>query len=175
MGNQPMVLIARLDDGRTLYAVEREDRGLYVLCQLGSWVSLQQLKAAAIVSRQDLSNKAFEKAISSGSNVGVAVITSGASKYNKKKRLAITALQSMVKRPSTGLSKSQIEITRLETRQEQINNQVEPVFQEQPAGEFPLEDVAPQLSAAEMFDNIRKQYLEALYLSKVILAQHAIL
>ena len=54
MGSQPMVLIARFDDSRTLCAVERESRGLYALCQLGSWVNFQGLKAEAVVSKQDV-------------------------------------------------------------------------------------------------------------------------
>jgi DNA replication regulator SLD3 len=155
MGSQPMVLIARLDDDRTLFAVEREDRGLYVLCQLGSWVNLQQLRAAAVATTEKLSNKALEKALSSNANsTTTAILTPEASKYSKKKRLAIEAIQSMVKRPSKGLSESQIATPGPDSQQEQ------------PLADAP-EDVTTQLSAAEMFENIRTHYLEALYLSKV--------
>ena len=92
MGSQPMVLIARLDDGRALYAVEREDRGLYVLCQLGSWVNLSQLRAAAVVSKVELP-RTTDKHLGEKDNMGVPLITAEASKYSKKKRLAIEAIQ----------------------------------------------------------------------------------
>ena len=156
MGTQPMVLIARLDDGLTLYAVEREDRGLYVLCRLGSWVNLQQLRAAAVASKQDLSNKPLEKALGIGDVAAVPIITPEGSKYSKKKRLAIEAIQHMVKRPST--AEPQSATVEPETP-------LEPPVPEAPLEEVPSQ-VPSQVSAAEMFDNIRTQYLEALYLSK---------
>ena len=104
MGSQPVVLIARLDDDRSLYAVERDARGLYVMLHLGSWVDLRQLRAAAVVSRQDLS-RTSETPVGPGAVPQAApLITPESSKYSKKKRLAIEAIQSMVKRPSTTLS-----------------------------------------------------------------------
>lgn len=147
-----MVLIARLDDGRTLYAVEREDRGLYVLCQLGSWANLQQLKAAAVASKVELP-KTTERTIQD--NVPMPPITPVVSKYSKKKRLAIEAIQSMVKRPSIG---------RLT---ESPTSKLEPLApsqnQEQPSNDHVINDVSAQLTAAEIFENVRNQYFEALY------------
>jgi DNA replication regulator SLD3 len=159
-----MVLIARLDDGRTLYAVEREDRGLYVLCQLGSWVNLQQLRAAAVVSKVDLTSMT-EKNLGEKDSGALPLITSGAGKYSKKKRLAIEAIQSMVKRPPTSLltesqpSAVETEPLPLSQAEEQISN--DPIMTEASA----------QLTASEIFENIRTQYLEALY-SKVCLIRH---
>jgi DNA replication regulator SLD3 len=50
MGARPVVLIARLESDKTVYALERKDDGLYSLCHLGSWVDLQSLsKHAAVV------------------------------------------------------------------------------------------------------------------------------
>ncbi|TAQ88486.1 hypothetical protein B7494_g3206 [Chlorociboria aeruginascens] len=166
MGSQPTVLIARLDDGMTLYVVEREDRGLYVICQLGSWVNLQQLRAAAVASNQEL-----PKPLGSGSGLlymtgddaAAPLVTSESSKYTKKKRLAIEAIQSMVKRPPTGiLTESQPMLADPEPSQLQtdINGQT-------------LDDLASPPTAAEIFDNVRAQYFEALYLSKASLAYFA--
>lgn len=149
-----MVLIARLDDGRTLYAVEREDRGLYVLCQLGSWINLHQLRAAAVVSRAELLPKTTERTIQD--NAIVPLVTLEANKYSKKKRLAIEAIHSMLKRPSTGIL----------TDSEPTPTAPQPLppsqTQEQPFND-PVNDVSAQLTATDIFDNVRTQYLEALY------------
>jgi len=157
MGSQPMVLIARFDDSRTLCAVERESRGLYALCQLGSWVNFQGLKAEAVVSKQDVQK------MSETGFLGSAITQAESRKYSKNKRLAIEAIQSMVKRPSTSLA---------------TDSQESPVEPAPATPQLPTEDgVAPllqeeaaaQLSAAEIFENVRNQYFEALYLSKASL------
>lgn len=151
MGTQPMVLIARLDDGRTLYAVERQDRGLYVLCQLGSWINLQQLRLAAVVSKEDMSHKPLGKTIITNE---AAVAPLPTLKFSQKKKLAIEAIQSMVKRPSTAVS---------ETRSGTVPPEISP---EPPTQGQAVPEPIVQLSAPEIFDNVRNQYLETLYLSK---------
>ena len=158
-----MVLIAKLDDCRTLYAVEREDRGLYVLCQLGSWVNLQQLKTAAVASKQELSktaDKCFASNTTLQENKPVPLITPESSKYSKKKRLAIEAIQSMVKRPSTGIQEeSQLAATDPEPLHDTENNV--------PLSNIPVMDgIETQPTATELFENVRNQYFETLYLSK---------
>ncbi|RDL41924.1 Uncharacterized protein BP5553_01903 [Venustampulla echinocandica] len=167
MGSQPMVLIARLDDGRTLYAVEREDRGLYVLCRLGTWVNSQQLREAAVVSKQEAPKESgrcsgsvsFQKEAAT-----VPLVTPETNKYNKKKRLAIEELQSMVKRPSLdNIAKSQPGIE-LPPSQEYLQLEA-PLAAPPAAGDAPS-----QPTAAEIFENIRAQYSDALYLSKASLA-----
>lgn len=170
MGNEPMVLIARLDDGRTLYAVEREDRGLYVLCRLGSWVNLQQLKSASVASIREVP-KGQENVFGTGSiQPPVPTATAQTHKYDKKKRLAIEAIQSMVKRPSTAISmdsqqvndESQPGETQLLESQD-IQSQLLDV----PGHPTVAEEPPLQLTSTEILDNVRTQYLEALYLSKV--------
>lgn len=171
MGSQPSILIARLDDTRTLYAVERESRGLYVLCQLGSWVNLHELRAVAVVSRQELPERA-----------GLPVPTSlplpipESNKYSKKKRLAIEAIQSMVKRPSSGLlvdPQSDSQPSALDLGPTFTDSPLpiqETPNQESASQEIrtfpPVDDVIAQPTAADIFENVRTQYLEALYLSK---------
>lgn len=163
MGNQPMVLIARLDEARTLYAVERESRGLYVLCQLGSWVNLQELRAAAVASKQELPKRS-EGLVGLVGEPSLSTTTPEINKYNKKKRLAIEAIQSMVKRPiSNLLAESQSESQSVPpdgapTTESQApkQNSVEPRVDEA---------ISPP-TAAEIFENVRTHYFEALYLSK---------
>lgn len=159
MGSQPMLLIARLDDARTLFAVERESRGLYALCQLGSWVNLHVLKAEAVVSKDEmhkLSEKGLPVAVPRAT---VPLATPESSKYSKKKRLAIEAIQSMVKRPSTSLTTDS-----QESPVEPASATALPLTENVLAS--PSQEVAAQLTAAEIFENVRNQYFEALYLSK---------
>lgn len=175
MGSQPTVLIARLDDTRIIYAVERESRGLYVLLQLGSWVNLQELRAAAVVSKQELP----ERVTLQPSNLLASAPETN--KYSSKKRLAIEAIQSMVKRPSMGLLESQPN-----TQSPVVEPEPEPVFvdpplpiedrakTQEPATDLiscvplaaPANDIAVQPTGTDLFDNVRTHYLEALYLSK---------
>ena len=160
MGSQPMVLVARLDDARTLYAVEREDRGLYVLCQLGSWVDLRQLKSAAVASKiESLSKTAVRPPQESPSTPR---ITPEGSKYSNKKRLAIEAIQSMLKRPST------CNLADSEPTPPESQPIPSPQLQEQ-ASDDPVNEVSVQITATEIFENVRNQYFEALY-SKAWLA-----
>lgn len=156
MGSQPMVLIARLEDTRTIFAVERESKGLYVICQLGSWVNIQELKSTAVASTQELP-KNFDQPITAIQDVTVPTTTAESNKYCKKKRVAIEAIQSMVKRPSISLIA------------EPLNSQITSLPDLQPNTptlvSTPIEEEAPP-TAAGIFENVRTQYFEALYLSK---------
>ena len=154
-----MVLIARLDDGRTLYAVEREDRGLYILCQLGSWINLQQLRNTAVASKQDIS-KCIARNTALSTDGAMPLVTHETSKYSKKKRLAIEAIQSMVKRTTSSLlNESQPAASDQDTAPESQQGPAAPVL--------PIEDVVTQPTSVEIFETVRNQYFEALYLSKV--------
>lgn len=167
MGNTPAVLIARCDDGKSVFVVERVEQNLYVICKLGSWVSLSRFCTCAIISRHQLF-----KAAASRSEAGPVLyedkiesqVTPESSKYSKKKRLAIEAIQSMVKRPSRDS---------LSTLQDQAvpSSQSSTVMESQPSKETKAEviqeDINVRPMATEIFDNIRSQYFEALYLSKV--------
>jgi DNA replication regulator SLD3 len=153
-----MVLIARLDDGRTLYAVEREDRGLYVLCQLGSWVNMRQLRSASVASKHDVSTSSETNSTTTNPTGAPPHTVSESSKYSKKKRLAIEAIQSMVKRPSTGL-----------LTDSQPTSEQEPVPDTEQGHALPSPHLDPvaQPTSNDIFETVRNQYFEALYLSKV--------
>ena len=162
-----MVLVARLDDARTLYAVERESRGLYVLCQLGSWVNLQDLRAAAISAIEEfprISKPGPLQVIPTKPSMDAALPTPGLSKHSRTKRLAIEAIQSMVKRPATGLS-TESESGTAEPESMVDSQQIGKVAKIIPA--TPIDATAAPPTAAEIFENVRNQYLDALYLSKV--------
>jgi len=167
MGNTPVVLIACCDDGKSIYVVERVEQDLYVLCKLGSWVSLSRLCMGAIISRHE-TFKATDSRYETGSvlheNKVESQVMPESSKYSKKKRLAIEAIQSMVKRPSRdSLSNLQ--------HQAVPHSQSGTVIESQPSKEIRTEVIQEGINirpiATEIFDNIRSQYFEALYLSKV--------
>lgn len=162
MGSQPMVLVARLDDGRTFCAVERESRGLYALCQLGSWVNLQALKAEAVVSKQEMPKLSHMCPPGNAiPQLAIPLATTESSKYSKKKRLAIEAIQSMVKRPSTSL------VTESQESHTEPDSATIPLPTEKVIISPSQEEGTTQLTAAEIFENVRNQYFETLYLSKV--------
>lgn len=165
MGNQPMVLIARLEDDRTMYAVEREDRGLYVICKLGSWVNISQLRTVAAASRQEVAQAEKGFALSLPQTTVPAIPTTlESSKFSQKKRLAIEAIQSMVKRPSTGLLTDSQSNTAIEASEE---SQIIAISQGPQESQLPFVENTTSLTSAEIFENIRTQYLDALYLSNV--------
>jgi DNA replication regulator SLD3 len=175
MGTEPVVLIARLDDDRSLFAVEREDRGLYVICKLGSWVNVRELRARATVLRQDgldTTGKAFHTRLAVEDSAAITSVDPPI--FSKKKRLAIEAIQSMVKRPSIGLlpeSQSELAVadgTGQSNSQEGFEVPSAPEHVEHITTGEAAAVVVPQPSASEILENIRTQYFDALYLSKVI-------
>ncbi|KAL1892766.1 hypothetical protein Sste5346_006849 [Sporothrix stenoceras] len=102
------ILIARLPSSSTgssagfssassLFAIEREDTGLYVLCKLGSWVDINKLgEHATAVCQQRM--PATATALAAGKAEEPALITPQVYKERGKKRLAIAELQSIVRR-----------------------------------------------------------------------------
>ncbi|KAG8165386.1 hypothetical protein KVR01_005661 [Diaporthe batatas] len=189
----PSVLIARSDATRNVYAIERHQTGLYVVCKLGSWVAVEKLS--------HLAEACYEQRCrpTQAARGGVAEAPSTTPQLHhesKKKRLAIEQIQSMVrKRPRTVSTTT----TPCESQQDQSQSQSRAVT---PTVTLPLEDPfrAPppeggmseppppykslqaavadsnadmQTSAEDIFQNIRSQYLEALYHSKGSLAYFA--
>ncbi|KAL3428042.1 hypothetical protein PVAG01_01551 [Phlyctema vagabunda] len=187
MGTQPTTLIARLDTSKVLYAVERESRGLYVLCQLGPWVDIHNLGVVRTPSNLEGIKTTFRSPLPtdiSREPTPATEITTESAKYSKKKRLAIEAIQSMVKRPSVDVLgtlrqstsnpgsslDSQNNSQFSATTGDGVGSQVD----SQPIGEAQIEEsaVSPP-TAAEICDNVRHQYLDTLYLSKASLAYFA--
>ncbi len=56
--SDPVVLIAKLEVDGALYAVERVRRGIYALCKIGGWVTLEELRSIAsfVVPKQTQCN-----------------------------------------------------------------------------------------------------------------------
>ncbi|KAI5920668.1 DNA replication regulator SLD3-domain-containing protein [Camillea tinctor] len=183
MGSRSVVLIARLETDKTVYAIERQRNGLYTLCHLGQWVDLEGLCELATVSCPHLINKRPNAV--TGSDMPQPLITPQLHHEHKKKRLAIDAIHSLVKRPMRSRSVSSlsqpIEATRpLTPAQDNLDSQPGSTVADKLAAishdwEFPqktdsqatlaapVNEPPPISTAGEIFDNIRSQYLEALY------------
>ncbi|KAI0454805.1 DNA replication regulator SLD3-domain-containing protein [Xylaria acuta] len=193
MGNRPVVLIARLESNRTVYVIERQANALCTLCHLGSWVDLEQLCGLATVSCPALIRQ--QPALRSEPTTHVPLTTPQISHTNKKRRLAIEAIQSLVKKPARSRSVSALSqaggVSRPPTPIQGANalgSGGEAVAQDAPAPDAstPQPGVEPQVSLVQdqdqalamlhaegIFENIRNHYFEALYHSMGSLAYFA--
>jgi DNA replication regulator SLD3 len=172
----PSVLIARSDAKGAAYAVERQDDGLYVVCKLGSWVDLHSLaEKATVLLRQRLD--ALRPSLQDH-ETSAALTTPHLHKSEKKKRAAIEAIQSLVRKRARsqsvsnfeddtrhdGLTGSQVDILRHDMQSPLLVQSPEAsAAHAKVHGEEPV----VQSTAASIFENIRMQYFEALYKSKV--------
>jgi DNA replication regulator SLD3 len=176
MGSRPVVLIARLETNKTVFALERQDNGLYTLCKLGNWVNLEKISSCATVAYSKLIKPRPKISLEDGRPVPLE--TPQLHKENKKRRLAIEAIQSLVKRPTRSPSISQAsqgaETTRPPTPVQagpalpDASNVLTPAAIEAPSPSItPVPDETSPPTANDIFDNVRNQYLEALYHSMV--------
>lgn len=183
----PSVLIARSDASRNVYAIERHQAGLYVVCKLGAWVAIEKLSHLAEACYEQRCRPALP---AHANMAGPPSTTPQLHHESKKKRLAIEQIQSMVRKRPRPAS-----VTPCESQQDQSQSQSQTVtldnhhtledpFQApQPGGgvseppaqgsQTAVADSNPdtQNSADDIFQNIRSQYLEALYHSKVCISQ----
>lgn len=167
LGSTPMVLITRSEDSKSYFAIERESRDVYAICKLGSWVRIDQLCTAAVVSRYRLPRGTInntERPLSAKGAIEEPSLTSETTKYSKRKRLAIEAIQSMIKRPSKDVSTFG-QVTNVVQPKSETN--VELQLQEPGDVAEVHDEIIAQPVAADILENIRSQYFEALYLSKV--------
>ncbi|KAH8676244.1 DNA replication regulator SLD3-domain-containing protein [Xylariales sp. PMI_506] len=191
MGNGPVVLIARLETNKTVYAIERQEGGLYSLCKLGNWVTLEDLSHHATVAYSTLLKT---RNVPVGATIPEATTTPQLHRENKKRRLAIEAIQSLVKRPARSQSISftsqaseatqdlssvdNDEVRSLVDGVAALSKPVEPINADVPAEPSQslkaIQDEKVLLpTASDILEQVRNQYLEALYLSRGSLAYFA--
>ncbi|KAH8884558.1 hypothetical protein GQ53DRAFT_398906 [Thozetella sp. PMI_491] len=189
------ILLARSETNQMVYAVEREKKGLYTLCKLGSWVDVTQFTqyATAVCSQRMQATRPPPML----KNDSFAITTLQSHHEEKKKRLAIEELQSVVrKRPRSQGSLATPDIPSQApaiTRDESsLSSAATPAHNEQDAlepgepslpqsrssvalpAEQPLpSEEAPQPTAEGIFQNIRTQYIDILYHSMGSLAYFA--
>ncbi|KAI6246388.1 hypothetical protein HI914_05676 [Erysiphe necator] len=168
-GNQPMVLVARDEESKNLFALEREGRGLYAVCQVGSWVSLQKLQDAAGTTKlRPL--KPVEQAglfpldTMSLKTENPKLMPVAKSSSEQKKRQVIEAIQSMVKKSSILPQTTPNEDAMVPSTNTDLSLDSKSVKSNfSGSSQF-------QSSSTEIFENIRTHYFEMLYLSKISLA-----
>ncbi|KAI1136934.1 DNA replication regulator SLD3-domain-containing protein [Hypoxylon sp. FL0543] len=193
--SHPVVVIARLESDKTIYALERETNGLYTLCHVGSWVDLQELERLATVSLSQFIGKRSNTSVDT--NTSHPLTTPHLHHETKKRRLAIEAIQSLVKKPTRSRSlstASQIIPPECSPTQpttpgrDDSESQLDTAHISQNAGptkshETQAQSQAPEASVMDdllatptaegIFDNIRNQYFESLYNSMGSLAYFA--
>ena len=186
VGSTPSVLVARSDSTGVIYALERQNTGLYVVCKLGPWVDLDALAAkATALSRERLWPARTERR---QQDEMTAITTPQLHKDQKKKRAAIEAIQSLVRKRARSQSVSTFDdatvrgdIAETAAAGNQLPSpelNLEPQAQPEPplipsttagtpANLGKALEQEPQHTATNIFDNIRTQYFDALYRSMV--------
>ncbi|OAQ84344.1 DNA replication regulator Sld3 [Purpureocillium lilacinum] len=192
VGSTPSVLVARSDSTGVIYALERQNTGLYVVCKLGPWVDLDALAAkATALSRERLWPARTERR---QQDEMTAITTPQLHKDQKKKRAAIEAIQSLVRKRARSQSVSTFDdatvrgdIAETAAAGNQLPSpelNLEPQAQPEPplipsttagtpANLGKALEQEPQNTATNIFDNIRTQYFDALYRSMGSLAYFA--
>ncbi|CAJ0553759.1 Ff.00g122710.m01.CDS01 [Fusarium sp. VM40] len=196
MGSGPVVLLARKESSRAVYALERQENGLYAICRLGPWVDLDILAGHASAVCQQRLHPAV-KSESQMQNGPSAITTPHIRKEEKTKRAAIEAIQSLVrKRP-----RSQSVSTLAESvKQETVSEAATPTETKLPSPTLQPEELAASLGELQnqpllstisistpmnideptqppttegIFDTLRTQYFDTLYKSMGSLAYFA--
>lgn len=194
MGSVPVVLLARSEASRNVYALERQPDGLYIPCRLGPWVDLLELATHATATCQERLRVAPRPG-SRGQGTS-ALTTPQLHKDQKVKRAAIEAIQSLVRKRARSQSVSTFEEATRHEEAAQTPNTAKsqlpsPALKHEELPEthaeivpnmdlatpvskpLNLEHPTPQQTADTMFDTIRSQYFEALYKSMGSLAYFA--
>ncbi|KAK8126382.1 uncharacterized protein PG998_002141 [Apiospora kogelbergensis] len=179
MGARPVVLIARLESDKSVYALERQDNGLYSLCKVGSWVDLVQLSGYATVTNSKMVKPRPQ--VSTQDPDSGPLVTPQVHKETKKRRLAIEAIQSMVKKPIRPASVVESPDAPSPVDQATDSQPANPATLPAPEAlvatpvALPMNPAPPieQTTADEIFSNIRNQYIETLYHSMGSLAYFA--
>ncbi|KAM0290225.1 hypothetical protein ACHAO9_005362 [Fusarium lateritium] len=196
MGSGPAVLLARKESSRAVYALERQENGLYAICRLGTWVDLDVLAGhASAVCQQRL--HPVVKSESQMQYGPSAITTPHIHKEEKIKRAAIEAIQSLVrKRPRSQSVSTLAESVKQETVSEaptptEIKLPSPTLQPEELVGRLDEHQNQPLLSTIStstpmnidepiqqpttegIFDTLRTQYFDTLYKSMGSLAYFA--
>ncbi|KHN96409.1 DNA replication regulator Sld3 [Metarhizium album ARSEF 1941] len=188
LGSSPSILVARNESKRTVYALESQPNGLYIMCKLGSWVDLGELaRRATAICHQRLTPAKQDRP---ETEFGAPLTTPHLYREQKKKRAAIEAIQSLVrKKPKPQVVQQEHGINDKGDQGDVHIRQSPPEIKsddEKAHGFLNVQDApetcqsvaylpaaSPPQTADAIFDNIRTQYFEALYRSIGSLAYFA--
>lgn len=188
MGSSENLLIARHDRKGTLFALDRQANGLYVVFKLGSWVDFDSLvKHATVLCRERIDRQSLKAEISHR-DVPSTSISAHTYKDEKNKMDAIAAIQSLVKKRARSQSVAAFDDTtkseptsdivvpplRLPSLQPSTHQSSDPVKKQSAApGTHAKGEHSAENTADGIFANIRTHYSEALYKSRGSLAYFA--
>jgi hypothetical protein len=101
--NVPCVLIARSESTDVVYVMDRHDAGgsLYVVCRLGKWVNVMELRSKAVACStrlRDRKKRSGEGVIGDEDEHRAVAMTPAVHRAQKKKKVAIEEFRSLVKR-----------------------------------------------------------------------------
>lgn len=169
---EPLVLIAELEDYGSLYAVERVQQGTYALCKLVDWLKLENLGKLAWKSSGYKSRPALRRRQNSPSK----------SEWWSNAALEVRGveLNTQLQVPNSRLVRN-VQLCMQRASIERPNTGVEPRgrgLSKPEAPEDPMQDCIVRdklqpgdcgvLLPEELYEMIRVQYLETLYISKVM-------
>ncbi|KAH0544099.1 hypothetical protein FGG08_001717 [Glutinoglossum americanum] len=175
VGKDPVVLIARAETDRSLYAIEWVSKGIYALCGLGGWVREEALLGATLCPR--------DGSLPAIMDHGTAAKDSMWWMIARVNPLLPSAVESQSKRADTKGAPAVL----LSMKHGKPIVPFEPPYLQENSGSGsqgdqpkgiaitqspePMESpAATGQSAQQIFDMIRTQYLETLYISKASLA-----
>ncbi|KAI9782961.1 MAG: hypothetical protein M1839_004436 [Geoglossum umbratile] len=173
-GEDSVILITRNEDDESLYAVESVGRGVYALCKLGDWVKEKALVGAALWARKEPQHTIVNQDIGGSDSAWwkfARVNPPAPSVFEPQGRRAgendvADVLFSMKQpRPKALLATPHLPDSEPCSRGDQpaINTMVQ-------SPELMGGTAAIRQSAQEIFDIVRSQYLETLYISRASLA-----
>lgn len=188
LGSACPVVLARNETKGTVYAIERQEDGLFVACKLGSWVDLAALASHSIVCCEERIHS-VPATRSAEANAASSLITPQTHKAEKVKRSAIEAIQSLVKKRARSQSfvtsneasgvDSPVEIAQGQDHKKSTDSEPALPLAAAPVGlspetqqsttsaTAPVQEATPQQTPESLFNTIRTMYFEALYKSKV--------
>ncbi|CAH0049516.1 unnamed protein product [Clonostachys solani] len=186
MGTRPSLLLARSEPRGAIYAVERQQNGLFSVCKLGSWVSIDQLAEHATAIATERMRVPKTEPIEP--SAPLPLTTPQTHKDEKQKNKAIEAIQSLVRKRShsQSLSISEGVVVKPDPaltasvygsmNDAKPLEKVEDMSRDIPSKEtvgVASGDHQEQITSEGIFENIRSQYSETLYKSKGSLAYFA--
>lgn len=173
---EPTVLIAGLEEHGSLYAVERVQHGIYALCKLGDWVKLEGFQISTSGSLDCISRPASrwrQSGTSKGdwwSNAAIEVRGAGTdTQLRVPEARHVRNVQLCMQRPASDLPPADFEPCEKELLSHQDSEKLVQecvVTDEHQPGDFGA------LLPEEVYEMIRVQYQEALYISKVTELAH---
>ncbi|KAI9775625.1 MAG: hypothetical protein M1835_005747 [Candelina submexicana] len=168
------VLIAKLETEQSLYAVEKVSLGTYAICKLRDWVKIAELRAGALVNRNESwpfkQNSGFlEQGTEWWHSALLGRNREDTQRIKRKRTMASDAVQLSMEQSKHKVSQLLPKAPSSASFLSQAVPNVEPVHV--PAGWSDPSMTGP--TPQTILEVIRTQYLEALHLSKTSLAYFA--